>query len=49
MPSLIALLIIAFALVFFAGKKIPSLVRKLAKELREIKFTGDNGYVEVDR
>ncbi len=48
MTDLIVLMITLATIVIFAGKRIPSFLRKLGKGLREMKFT-DNGYVEIDR
>ena len=46
--SLTELIILASGVfILFAGKKIPSIMRSLAKGLRE--FKGDSGYVEVER
>lgn len=33
--------------IVFAGKKLPAIMRSIAKGLREFKW--DSGYVEVDR
>lgn len=46
--SLIEIIIMAIGVfILFAGKKIPAIMRSLAKGLREFKW--DSGYVEVER
>ncbi len=46
-PTLLELIILVMGvIIFFASRKLPAVLRSLAKGIRE--FKGDSGYVEIE-